>query len=128
MLSKATSSTIFWVFGMTRPGIEPWSPGSLANTLLIRLMARLNQVHQWIIIYQNATSLDFFSFLKANREFRIWFSIILLPTFCKDLYYCLEFVLVDISKTVQIKMNNWIPTFTMFYWCMQLNFISVKNI
>ena len=21
----------FWVFGMTRPGIEPWSPGSLAN-------------------------------------------------------------------------------------------------
>ena len=23
-------------FGMTRPGIEPWSPGPLANTLLIR--------------------------------------------------------------------------------------------
>ena len=26
----------FWVFGMTRPGIEPQSPGPLANTLLIR--------------------------------------------------------------------------------------------
>ena len=31
----AASSTIFWVFGMTWPGIEPQSPGSLANTLLI---------------------------------------------------------------------------------------------
>ena len=33
MLSKEASSTIFWVFGMTRPGIEPRSPGPLANTL-----------------------------------------------------------------------------------------------
>ena len=30
----------FWVFGMTRLGIEPQSPGPLANTLLIRQMAR----------------------------------------------------------------------------------------
>ena len=30
----------FWVFGMTRPGIEPWSPEPLANTLFIRLLAR----------------------------------------------------------------------------------------
>ena len=29
-------STIFWVFGMTRPGIEPRSPGPWVNTLLIR--------------------------------------------------------------------------------------------
>ena len=28
------SSTIFWVLGMTRPGIEPQSPGPLGNTLL----------------------------------------------------------------------------------------------
>ena len=39
MLSKAASSTIFWVFGMTRPGTEPRSPGPLVNTLLIRPMA-----------------------------------------------------------------------------------------
>ena len=32
MLSKEVSSTIFKVFGMTRPGIEPWSPGTLTNT------------------------------------------------------------------------------------------------
>ena len=33
VLNKEVSSTIFKVFGMTRPGIEPWSPGPLANTL-----------------------------------------------------------------------------------------------
>ena len=32
VLSKEGSSTIFKVFGMMRPGIEPRSPGSLANT------------------------------------------------------------------------------------------------
>ena len=32
MLSKVVSSSIFKVFGMTRPGIEPRSPGPLANT------------------------------------------------------------------------------------------------
>ena len=35
VLSKEASSTIFWVFGMTRPGIEPQSPGSLVNTPLL---------------------------------------------------------------------------------------------
>ena len=34
-LSNAVSSTMIWIFGMTRPGIEPWSPGPLANTLTI---------------------------------------------------------------------------------------------
>ena len=48
-LSKAASSTIFLVFSMTRPGIEPWSPGPVANTLLIRPMARSHTklVHTW---------------------------------------------------------------------------------
>ena len=36
VLSKGVSSTIFKVFGITRPGIEPRSPGLLANTLLTR--------------------------------------------------------------------------------------------
>ena len=30
----------FSVFGMIQPGIEPWSPKPLANTLLIQLIAR----------------------------------------------------------------------------------------
>ena len=33
VLSKEVSSTIFKVFGITRPWIEPRSPGPLANTL-----------------------------------------------------------------------------------------------
>ena len=33
---KEVSSTIFRVFGMTRSGIEPRSPGPLANTLPAR--------------------------------------------------------------------------------------------
>ena len=33
VLSKEVSSTIFKVLGMTRPGIESWSTGPLANTL-----------------------------------------------------------------------------------------------
>ena len=41
-LSKAALSTIFWVFGITRPGIEPRFSGPLANILLFRSMARLN--------------------------------------------------------------------------------------
>ena len=39
MLSKDASSTIFRVFGMTRPGIEPRSPKPLANTLTILPMS-----------------------------------------------------------------------------------------
>ena len=38
MLSKEVSSTIFEVFGMTRPGVEPRAPGQLANTLPTRPM------------------------------------------------------------------------------------------
>ena len=35
-VKKATSSTIFWVFGITRLGIEPQSTGPLADTVTIR--------------------------------------------------------------------------------------------
>ena len=35
MLSKEVSSTIFGVFGMIQPGIEPQSPRLLANDLTI---------------------------------------------------------------------------------------------
>ena len=44
VLNKAASSTIFLVFGMTQPGIEPWSPRPLANTLLIRPMVWLDKL------------------------------------------------------------------------------------
>ena len=43
VLSKKVSITIFKVFGMMRPGIEPRSPGPLANTLPTRPMSRYGQ-------------------------------------------------------------------------------------
>ena len=46
VLSKVASITIFWVFGMTRPGIEPRSPGPLVNTLTIMPMSSRHNVHK----------------------------------------------------------------------------------
>ena len=46
VLSKEVWSTIFEVFGMTRPGLEPRSPGPLANTLPTRPMSLLLLVYQ----------------------------------------------------------------------------------
>ena len=51
MLSKAASSTIFWVFGITRPGIEPGFLGPLANTLTIMPMNNQQQKKRiWKIV------------------------------------------------------------------------------
>ena len=36
----------FWVFGMTQPGIEPGTPGPLANTLLIRPYNRVQKLQK----------------------------------------------------------------------------------
>ena len=44
VLRKEVSSAIFKVFGMTRPGIEPRSPGPLVNILPTRPMIRFNNV------------------------------------------------------------------------------------
>ena len=44
MLKVKQGSIIFWVYGTTQPGIEPWSPGSLVNTLLIRPITWLFKV------------------------------------------------------------------------------------
>ena len=52
----AVLSTIFWVYGMTRPGNEPRSPGQLANILLIRPMA-------WLTVITNFNELILHFFL-----------------------------------------------------------------
>ena len=46
VLSNEVSSTIFKVFGMTRPVVEPRFPGSLANTLPTRQISRLSSNQQ----------------------------------------------------------------------------------
>ena len=48
MLSKAESSTIFWVFGMTRSEIERRSSEPLEYTLLIRPMAWCTKLKKWL--------------------------------------------------------------------------------
>ena len=55
VLSKVASTTMFWVFGMTRPRIELQFPGLLTNTLLIRPMDRkrmnlLQEIYQLLPI------------------------------------------------------------------------------
>ena len=39
-VEQGDTNNHFLVFGMTRPGIKPWSPGPLANILFFRQMAR----------------------------------------------------------------------------------------
>ena len=51
VLGKEVSSTIFKVFGTTRAGIEPRSPGPLANTLPTRPMNRFLFIYIYIYIY-----------------------------------------------------------------------------
>ena len=71
----AESSTIFWVFGMTQPGIEPRSLGPLANTLLIIPMGRLRTniiLIIIIIITAGLTTSDYTSqltFLLTGLEY-----------------------------------------------------------
>ena len=45
------SSTIFWVFGMIRPGIEPRSPWPLVNTLTIMPIAWLPNTYRRKIFF-----------------------------------------------------------------------------
>ena len=70
MLSKAASSTIFLIFSMTRPGIEPQSPGLLANTPLIMPCHHHHHNH---VVPQARISLTFsrhfsLSFITSGRS------------------------------------------------------------
>ena len=65
MLSKAVSSTIFWVFGITGPGIEPRSPEPLANTLLIQSIV----IHrQTVSLYHNSSVVRYARCLKLGQK------------------------------------------------------------
>ena len=77
-VGQAASSTIFWVFGMTRPRIEPWSTRPLVNTLLIRPMARCTCIYIYIYIY-----------------IYIWICKPLSPG---SLFTCLDFSLTSLKK------------------------------
>ena len=76
VLSKAVSSTIFKVFGMTRPGIEPRSSRPLANTLPTRPMIRCCVLSilalTWLVLmvlFSAANRRDSVSFSKSYQSF-----------------------------------------------------------
>ena len=81
MLSKEASSTIFWVFGMTWPGIEPRSPGSLANTLTIMPMS-------------GGVEMPINKYTKLNQ------------TKCFDLLYYIPRIFNDIFNNFLIDVTN----------------------
>ena len=80
VLSKEVSSTIFKVFGMTWPGIEPRFPGRLANTLPTRPM----HIYVYVCVCVRASGCKFFLFfsfgskreksknLKMNRSTKLY--------------------------------------------------------
>ena len=85
MLSKATSSTSFWVFGMTRPEIESRFAGPLVNTLLIRpkyiyiyikyIKGQKNEIKNSIEVKQSRLSLQTVSRRKTHRQqdIKLWY-------------------------------------------------------
>ena len=62
MLNKEVSSTIFWVFGMTCPGIELRSPGPLANTLLTK-----PQISYWNTYLEKITQIFDLATISQNK-------------------------------------------------------------
>ena len=61
----------FWDFGMTRPGIEPRSPGPSANTLKIRPMARFSvPLMDQIELLNNLLGV-IFSYLKPHTHVQV---------------------------------------------------------
>ena len=58
VFSKDTSSRLFEDIGMIRPGIEPWSFGSLANTQTIMLKNSNDDVYIQSWVYENEEKED----------------------------------------------------------------------
>ena len=79
VLSKAASSTIFWVFGMIWPGMEPWSPELLVNTLLTWSMGWLCIILERYIYWKELLGqLNFFFFFFFFLLFVLILFLILL--------------------------------------------------
>ena len=71
MLSKEVSSSIFKVFGMTRPGIEPRSPRPLANTLTAGPKYEVFGCLKWLGTLLNTLALKTFD-IATNYEILFW--------------------------------------------------------
>ena len=69
------SSTTFWVFGMTRPEMEPQCPGPFANILPLSQWAGHTHTHEYIYIYNyllNAETRSKFLCLSYTKQRNIF--------------------------------------------------------
>ena len=73
---QVASSSIFWVFGMTRARVEPRSPGPLVNTQLIRLKEenkpRLSGVEGWKADVVRLCFLFFSIYFAFRKKNALW--------------------------------------------------------
>ena len=101
MLSKAASSTIFWVFGMTQPGIEPRSPGPLANSYLKLYNLRIN----FYLLQTFCPHLGSFCVVSSFTTFR--------PNFTSDLLQ----VILPRPRIGMLSLVTVSPVITAFHRC-----------
>ena len=101
MLSKVVSSTIFKVFGMTRPGIEPRSPGPLANDLLFKAYVKFLQ-----FLHSHYLKIEIYEFVL---DFVILFCLLLIRTlndFCKTIYLSFIFFLEIVNGNRYVRISS----------------------
>ena len=111
VLSKEVSSTILKVFGMTRPGTEPRSPGPLANTLPSRPMSQylVCKLHElWNIKKYLWSSEHWNSYqnilVKLSQELEFW-GIFEDMNYLINIEYIFEIQSSPISVEIKIIMN-----------------------
>ena len=100
----------FWVFGITRLGIETWSPGPLANTLLIWPMAwNLNIFTIDFEIMEKKTSLNILFSLKIiqKRSKNFFRSIIIIQKHGVENIYILVVQNIQYRKDASLNVPVW---------------------
>ena len=119
-LSKEASSTIFWVFGITYPGIEPWSSGPWSiSFVVIYVYIYLNinnrgEDRSWFPNKFNPKKKVLFIFLYVKG---LWSEILILDnTFRIDVNYMMRIMEKKILLTSIKQRNNKIPWVLLFDW------------
>ena len=98
MLSKTASSTTFWVFGMTQPGIESHSPGPLTNIIRKNLGSYLGHFSIWVMHLKYSKKIKQFTVQSATE--------VLL---CAEHYYL-------VTQILYIYLLNLSATSQFFKW------------
>ena len=114
VLSKAASSTIFWVFGMMRPGIEPRSPGSLANKGMVFFLNQLSWLFHFLMWSLHISS-SFLSTFKSPQHHKIHWQMLIFGLLSKFEY-----------KDPNASSKNWLKLINKIFPCAVIGQINVK--